>query len=641
MLVQDDRLARILNPPSKLEQALAKLREMFNPAPQPPPPDITPQAPDPTGLGALRGATGIERVPTTGEKMFGIGRKASLTDMMGDFIAGGAFSGKLPDEPDPVDGLLMLAGAGGLAKGGRRLWQAATAETKLAPLMQDKFALSEAPMDRRNFFYRASGAPKKLAEARVNASPALLENASLQLSKIDAANPEVWVQKTLDEKLPQDMFHRMRRVLKPNRKASMERSKVADKIAEEATLVDKLQTKYGMLNENPAVKAETVYGKPKKDYSYNNPDEPHRYADTVGSKSAYDAEQIKRKLSTSIRKRVEGKLEILGRTKPVVKRERISEYDADPVTYEKYEANADKIAESQERTSKVYKKAKAQLEAKYGKEPDKRYEWDDGPNGEKNVRMRKTPEYKEYLKNVQHNPRLMKISKAGQDKFVQLANEGKPLREKIDESLAAAYKKQKPEVIKTDPVKYMEDAVSQFHARMKEIDAGPPKRFRNQSINQTGAGKTPVSRAEALATGKKQTNRRRTKEEVAIAWGKQKAIAEETLRKQAAQFGGLQGMAMKELAESIIAGRPAVVDAADNMVASMKNQALDALEKRTGVRVRPAIDIAEKVDKVAETMPTPARITNNIVNDLKKRFGIKDLEKQAKDLQKLMKTRKP
>ena len=84
------------------------------------------------------------------------------------------------DPHSPRAGMAILgalAGVGGMIKGAQKIGQAwKAADEGITPIMNDVYGLSEAPYDRRNFFYRASGAPKKAAILRRQASPGIISD---------------------------------------------------------------------------------------------------------------------------------------------------------------------------------------------------------------------------------------------------------------------------------------------------------------------------------------------------------------------------------------------------------------------------------------------------------------------------------
>lgn len=154
----------------------------------------------------------------------------------------------------------------------------------------DPYALSDAAHGRRQFLYRASGAPKKAAQARVEMMPKTIRQ----------------VTNALDSLPKYDM---------PGR------AKQLDKIREDASLAEQLQDRHGVLNDNAVPPRKYGdYGKMNRGFSETYPlDENSNYYTSeseFGSDSGNAVGNLRGSISSSTERKLREKLATLSRTAP-------------------------------------------------------------------------------------------------------------------------------------------------------------------------------------------------------------------------------------------------------------------------------------------------------------------------------------
>lgn len=164
------------------------------------------------------------------------------------------------DVHSPRAGLNLLgamAGVGGLIKGAKAIgagWKAA--DEAMTPIASDLYGLSEAPYGRRQFFYRASGAPKKAAILRKQASPGIIANIADKFDQMKGA------------------YDLMGKVIKQPGGGIAQQGKILGALENEADTIAALHKKHGVLNDNlGTVREWDEHGIPQvmmKNDSWNN-----------------------------------------------------------------------------------------------------------------------------------------------------------------------------------------------------------------------------------------------------------------------------------------------------------------------------------------------------------------------------------
>lgn len=418
-------------------------------------------------------------------------------------------------------------------------------ESRLTPIAADKFALREGPTDRRNFFYRATPAPRKAAEARVSMAPGVVESATKKISGLNKGD------------LPG-------------------RAKQLKKVRDEAKMVDALQEKYGILNENiagttnPYIAANPIRNTPEW-YDWHSSD---------------PLADLKKNVHPSTAKKLEKEAGVISSTRPGVLK-KVTEEGVDKIgSMEK--VFRDTVETAHHDRMVKYRRVSDQIlnrEARKRGYKDRDDLWMQAGSSEKAMFD---------LKDVRNSGRFEKASKAIQKKMDEYWKKKDEFREEIQKTRERHVV---TEPMKGDPIKYLDHAMSMHTDAMKR--AAESGAWRDRAVQQTGRKNWW------------KTSRREVQEE----------YANKRLREQVAKLGGPIGKIAREAVEAKITG--------SQMVRKVQDEALDAVLKKFGISsdLRSAVEDMTGAARDLAGQLDPSTAVDNIVKDVMKRFGIKPPKK--------------
>lgn len=413
-------------------------------------------------------------------------------------------------------------------------------ESRLTPIAADKYGLSNAPTDRRNFFYRATPAPRKAAEARVSMAPGIVENATKNISRLDKGN------------LPG-------------------RAKQLKKVRDEAKLVDAIQDKYGLLNENIAGTADP--------YQALNP--MRRDLEWVDFSGEDPLQGLLKNVHSSTARKLEKEAGSVSLVRPGVVKKVTSKgrevIDSLESNFRKTEKTKDDYLV---RTRRVTDRILDREARKRGYE-DKEDLW---------VRGRVSQESMKDMWAVMQSPKYKKAADTIRKRMEEYWDKVEKQRNKIIE---AKERYSTSESIKGDPVKYIETVLQHHTEGMKSAaEAGV---WRDQAVRQTRRKNWwKNSRKEVL-----------------------EELANKQLRDRVARLGGPIGKIAREAVEAKISG--------NQMVRKIQDDALSAVLQKFGISsdMRSAVEGMTGAARNLADQLDPTTAVNNIVKDVFKRFGIK------------------